>query len=87
MYDNFYETVKEEVSKRGLTVNKLSNAIGYDDKSVYNAFRNSVNGPGKVMLERIADHFGMACVYYKGEYRLVKAVDDELYMLKGENNG
>ena len=79
MYSRFENTMREELSKRNMSVNALSEAIGYDSKSIYNAFKNSVNGPGKAMLERIADYLDMACVYCRGIYSLAAIDGKELY--------
>lgn len=74
MYEKFQKQMNKVLEGKGMNEYSLSTAIGYDTKSVHNAFKNSYSGPGKAMLERIADYLEMTLVYRKGEYQLVNAV-------------
>lgn len=74
MYEKFQKQMNKELKHRGMNEYSLSTAIGYNVKSVHNAFKTSYTGAGKAMLERIADYLDMFLVYRKGEYQLVSAM-------------
>lgn len=86
-YQKIYNQINNELDKREMSTNKLSLELDYDVKAVYHAFNNPNSGPSKKMLERIADYFGMACVYCRGEYSLAKIEPSTLDEIIGAANG
>ena len=71
MYEHIRAFMLDDIKENGKKKCVIAEKMGYADSGLY-GFLNGNLEPSKRFLECIADYYGMAVVYYKGEYRIVK---------------
>ena len=83
MYEQIKEFILDRQKQSGKTIGDLAKELGYSVSHITN-YLNGNKEMSRNFLETIAEHYDMAIVYYKGVYRIVKAVGNEIVMMKGE---
>lgn len=83
MYDQIREFINGQLDSSYGSVTKqrkaLADKLGYSEWTVTHILTGNKE-PSKKFLECVADHYGMALVYYKGQYWIVNGEQ------KGEEN-